>query len=168
MTARQGTMTYHIVDKYGIPGQTSVTVSIDDTTTVAQVLTDLSSFSNDLSTLTQGVGVKESVLIEIPTGNDPSTALGDIEKGALLNFANATTTFKTGIYIPDVAPAILNGSGLIDLTNTDVQAFITFVTSVHTAITIVTKGLQALTALVDALLSFRKHRKPLSRKTTET
>jgi len=167
MTLKQGTMTAHIQDKYGIPGQATVTVEVDDTKTVAQLLADLSTYSGDVSTLTQGVIVKESVLLEVPTGNDPTTALGDIEKGALFNFSNASTTFKTGIYIPDVAPAILNGSGLINLSNTDVTNFITFITTAHTAITVVTKGLQALNALVDALLSFRKHRKPLSRKTME-
>jgi hypothetical protein len=167
MTAKQATMTAHIVDKYGIPGQATVTVSADDTKTIAQLLSDLSTYSGDISTLTQGIVVKESVLLEVPTGNDPTAAAGDIEKGALFNFGNALTTFKTGIYVPDVSPAILNANGLVDLTNANVTNFVTFVTTAHTVITVVTKGLQALNRLVDVLLSFRKHRKPLSRKTTE-
>lgn len=167
MTARQATMTAHIVDKYGIPGQATVTIEADDTKTIAQLLTDLSTYSGDVSTLTQGIVVKESILLELPTGNDPTAALGDIEKGALFNFSNASTTFKTGVYIPDVAPAVLNANGLVDLSNADVTAFITFMTTAHTVVTVVTKGLQALTGLVDALISFRKHRKPLARKTLE-
>jgi hypothetical protein len=56
---------------------------------------------------------------------------------------------------------------LVDLTNTNVTDFITFLTTAHTVITVVTKGVRALSALKDALISFRKHRKPLSRKTKE-
>lgn len=167
MTQKQGTMTAHIVDRYGIPGQCTVTVEVDDTKTVAQMLADVSTFSGDVSALTQGIVVKESILMEVPTGNDPTTATGDIEKGALLNFANALTTFKTGAFIPDVSSAVLNANGLLDLTNANVTAFIAFMTTAHTAIRVVTKGLQALSGLVDALISFRKHRKPLARKTTE-
>jgi hypothetical protein len=160
-------MTAHIVDKYGIPGQATVTISIDDTKTVAQLLTDLGTYSGDIAPMTAGVIVKESILLEVPTGNDPTLAAGDIEKGALFNFNNASTTFATGVLIPDVSPSILNANGLVDLTNANVTAFIAFMTTVHTVITVVTKGLQALTTLRDALIAFRKHRKPLSRKTTE-
>lgn len=167
MTARQGLFSLAMVDKYGIEGNTQSFVEIDDTKTVAQLLADLSSWSDVVAPLSQAVGTRERVILEVPTGNDPTTAVGDIEKGTLWNFGNASTTYAQGMWIPDVNPSILNSSGLVDLSNVNVTAFITFMTTVHTAVTLVTKGLQALSNLIDVLISFRKHRKPLARKTKE-
>jgi hypothetical protein len=168
MAAVNAVMSAHIVDRYGIPGQSAAFISIDDTKTVAQLATDVGSYVNEIQNLTDGAVVKGSVLIELPgSGTLPSAAIGDIEKGGLFNFNNATDSYAQGQLVPDISHLVLNGAGLIDLTNVNVTNFITFMTTAHTAITIVTKGVRALTALRDALISFRKHRKPLTRKTLE-
>jgi hypothetical protein len=121
----------------------------------------------DIAPLTQGVITRVKYILDQPTDFDPSGAVGDIEKGALFNFSNATDRYAYPIFIPDVNPSILTTAGLVDLTNADVTAFITLVTTAGTVITAVTKGVRALTGLIDALISFRKHRKPLARKTKE-
>jgi len=168
MATYVGTMSADIVDKYGIPGQIPLTVNIPDTATLAQIASDVASFVADSQPLSQGTVMGATLKLNFPrAGADPTAALGDIEKGALFNFNNATTTFATGILVPDVAPAILNASGLVNLANSDVVTWITWLTTAHTAITVVTKGVRALTTLRDALIAFRKHRKPLSRKTKE-
>lgn len=166
MATVNGLISIQIDDAYGIESSTDFFITIDDTKTVANVETDVAGLVNVVESLTQGRVTSSDVRIFLP-GGAGVTPLGDIEKGALFNFGNATDHYKQGFWIGDVAPSILNSNGLIDLTNTDVQNFITFMTTVHTAITIVTKGVRALTALRDALISFRKHRKPLERKTTE-
>jgi hypothetical protein len=168
MTSYIGTLSGQIVDSYGIPGQTPLTVTIPDTATLAQIASDVAAMYDDLQPLTQGTVIGATLKLDFPkAGADPSAATGDIEKGALFNFNNATDPFATGIIVPDVAPAILNGSGLVNLSNADVTTWITWITTAHTAITVVTKGIRALTTLRDALISFRKHRKPLTRKTKE-
>jgi len=157
----------HFVDAYGIPGQSPYFVTLDDTKTIAQLDTDLSSLIVDVAALSQGVATSIVCIITRPTGIDPTTALGDIEKGGLFNFNNAADSYATGLLVPDINPSVLTATGLIDLTNAAVVAFITYITTAHTVITVVTKGVRALTALRDALITFRKHRKPLARKTTE-
>lgn len=167
MATRPGIFTVGVVDKLGIVGTAPVMVEIDDSKTLSQVITDLSLYAGKVAALSQGVTTYSKVTVKLETGNDTSTALGDIEKTAVFNFANASDAYAQAAIIPDVNPSILNVDGKIDLTNADVTAFVTFMTSVHTAITVVTKGVRALTALIDALISFRKHRKPLTRKTKE-
>jgi hypothetical protein len=163
-----GVISAHIVDSYGIPGQAPIFVTMDDTKTLAQLATDVVSYVNEVKNVTDGVITKATVLIELPgDGDAPTTATGDIEKGGLFNFNNATDSYAQGFLIPDISHLVLNGAGLIDLTNVSVTNLITFLTTAHTVITVVTKGVRALTTLRDALISFRKHRKPLSRKTKE-
>jgi len=166
MATRNGVVSIGVADAYGIEATTPYFVTIDDTKTVAQLMTDVLDLVEQETLLTQGDLNQASVTIVALSGST-SSALGDVEKGALFNFSNASDSYATGYWIPDVNPVILNSSGLIDLTNADVTAFITWLTTAHTVITVVTKGVRALTSLKDALISFRKHRKPLSRKTKE-
>lgn len=167
MAQVQGVVSVRLIDQYGIPGTTDYFVTADDTKTIAELNTDVVTLLNKELALTQANEVEAVISLVSHRNSDPGPGTGDIEKGGLFNFANATDPYKQGYWIPDIAPAVLNGSGLIDLTNADVTAFITFLTTAHTVITVVTKGVRALSSLADALLSFRKHRKPLSRKTKE-
>ena len=165
MATLNGLISVETVDSYGITGITNYSVTVDDTKTVAQAMTDLNTIVSAQQVLSQGATSKASIRLEMSgLGGTPA---GDIEKGALFNFSNASDAYATGYFIPDVNPSILNASGLVDLTNSDVTAFITALTTAHTAITVVTKGVRALTALKDALIAFRKHRKPLARRTKE-
>lgn len=167
MATIQGLMSAQITDQIGVTATTDAFVTIDDSKTVAQLQADVLSWANAVEALSQGNLTK----YEVRTITDVvpvSAAGGDVEKGSLFNFDNASDPYASGYWIPDINPAIQTSSGQIDLTNTDVAAFITFMTTAHTAITVVTKGVRALTALRDALVSFRKRRKPESRRTRVT
>ena len=166
MATQQAVMSAQVTDTYGITATTDAFITIDDSKTVAQVIAEVGGWALLVQELSQGSVKEYSFRVIAPTVS-PSTAAGDVEKGGLFNFLNASDPYAQGYWIPDIAPAVLNSQGLIDLTNTDVNAFIAFMTTAHTAITVVTKGVRALTALKDALISFRKHRKPLERRTTE-
>jgi len=166
MATYTGTMSAHIVDQYGIPGEAQVIIELDGTKTLDQLAADVAAYNLVVQPLTQGINPETQVRINFE-GASVTGAAGDIEKGSLWNFDNASDSYAQGVYVPDIQPAILNTSGLIDLTNTDVTNWITYLTTAHTVITVVTKGIRALTSLRDALISFRKHRKPLSRKTKE-
>jgi hypothetical protein len=157
----------HVVDSYGIPGQAAFFVGLDSTKTIDQLSVDVDDLVTIVQGLTEGIPVEGTVTMRFVTALDPSTAVGDIEKGGLFNFNNSSTAYATGYLIPDISSSILTAQGLIDLTNTAVTDFITYVTTAHTVITVVTKGVQALTHLRDALITFRKHRKPLTRRTKE-
>jgi len=166
MATQQGLMSAEVTDRYGITATTTAFITIDDTKTIAQLLTDVNDWATDLNPLTAGNITKVNVRIE-GTALGTGAGAGQIEKGGLFNFDNASDPYATGYWVPDIADGVLDANGLIDLTNTDVTTFITFMTTAHTVITVVTKGVRALSALRDALLSFRKHRKPLERKTKE-
>jgi len=166
MAVVNGIMSLRVVDSYGIDATTDANITIDDTKTVAQLMTDVGSWALLVGEMSQGM-VNEYWVKVHAAPVSPHAADGDIEKGALFNFNNATDIYATGFQVPDVNPSILNSSGLVDLTNTTVADFITFMTTAHTAITVVTKGVRALTSLRDALINFLKHRKALSRRTKE-
>jgi len=168
MATRQGLVSIRYIDGYGITGSTDFFITIDDTKTIAELMTDVVNLENVTSALSQANEYKTQVTIIADPGSTPVPGLGDIEKGGLFNFSNVSDDYKTGYLIPDINPDILNSSGLIDLSLTAVTDWITYLTTAHTVITVVTKGVRALSALVDALITFRKHRKPLSRKTKET
>jgi len=162
-----GVASIKIVDAYGIAATTDYFVEVDDTKTIAQLMGDLGTLGGLEQGLSQGNVVERNVKLQATiTPGGPAT--GDVEKGALFNFNNASDPYAQGYWIPDVAPSVLNAQGLIDLSNVNVSDFVTFMTTAHTAITVVTKGVRALTALRDALISFRERRNPLSRKTKET
>lgn len=166
MVSYLGTMSAEIEDAIGIVGTAPAFVQIPEASTLTQIAADVFEYAAAAQALTAGSLKRVNVRLNFEVA-DPPAATGDIEKGALLNFNNAFDAYAQGQFIPDVAPAVLNAQGLLDLTNADVTGFIAFMTTAHTAITVITKGVRALTSLKDALISFRKHRKPLSRKTKE-
>jgi len=167
MAILQGLVSVRFIDQYGITGSVPFFVEIDDTKTIAELMTDVGTLASDTEALSQANEYRTEVTIIQDPGTTPVPGTGDIEKGGLFNFSNATDDYKQGYLVPDINPAVLNGSGLIDLANADVTTWVTYLTSAHTVITVVTKGVRALSGLVDALIAFRKHRKPLSRKTKE-
>lgn len=166
MATKNAVLSCSIEDAYGIRATTDAFATVDDTKTVAQMMTDVGAWALLNQEMSQGSLVEYSVRV-VDGLVSPATPAGDIEKGGLFNFSNATDHYAQGYWIPDINPSVLNAQGLIDLTNVTVTDFITFMTTAHTAITIVTKGVRALNGLIDALISFRKHRKPLARKTKE-
>jgi hypothetical protein len=166
MTMHNGFISVEFIDAYGIPATTLYNVTVDGTQTVQLAVDEMTALAGLEAVLSQGSNVKTRLTLEF--AGIGGAAAGDIEKGGLFNLSNGTDTYLTGFLVPDIAPTVLNGAGLIDLTNADVLTWISWLTTAHTAITVVTKGVRALTALYDALITFRKHRKPLSRKTKET
>ena len=161
-----GLVSVQITDAIGITGTTDYFIEADDSKTIAQLMADALSLANAEDAISQGNLTEYSVKLIVPV-TPGGAASGDIEKGGLFNFNNASDPYAQGYFVPDIAPSVLDAQGRIDLSNVNVTAFITFLTTAHTVITVVTKGVRALTALKDALVSFRKHRKALTRRTKE-
>jgi len=159
------TVSYTWVDKYGIPASTLFNIKVADSKTLAQIQTQIAADLTVTNALSQGVPISSTFSLRVLTEIDPSTAVGDVEKTALFNFDNGTDAYAYGVDIPDVNPSILDVNGLVDFTNADVTAFIDQLTSAGTAYSYTEEAGNPLTAARDALISFRKHRKQLSRKT---
>lgn len=165
MATVRGIATVHYADFYGIKGQSMYNVNVDDTQTLSAIGTTLFALRDVVNPLSQAENVL--VTLRLDYAGSGGTPVGDIEKGALFNFNNNTDVYATGELVPDVNPAILNPQGLIDLANTAVVNFVNFIKGTHTGLIVTTKEGNALANLKDALITFRKHRKPLSRKTKE-
>lgn len=159
------TVSYTFVDAYGIPAAVLFNIKVADSKTLSQIQTEIAADLATVTALSQGIPISSSFTLRVLTDIDPSTAVGDVEKTALFNFDNGTDSYAYGVDIPDVNPTILDVNGLVNFANSDVVAFTDMLTSAGTAYSYTEEAGNPLTAARDALISFRKHRKQLARKT---
>src|SRR5215831_429249 len=99
MATQQGLMSAEVTDRYGITATTTAFITIDDTKTIAQLLTDVNDWATDLNPLTAGNITKVNVRIE-GTALGTGAGAGQIEKGGLFNFDNASDPYATGYWVP--------------------------------------------------------------------
>lgn len=165
MAVRKGTLSLKIKDDNGAVASTAVQANIDDSATLLVALNDLQNWAGAVDPVIGGVIEKAYLTIEYdPTSvkSDP-VAGSDITQTGTFNFTQSGNPYLQGVVLPSIADSKVVG-GKIDLTDTDVNNLVDFITTAHTAITIVGRVFSALVALVDALFSFRKRRKAISRR----
>jgi hypothetical protein len=165
----EGTLSAELHDAIGVPASHIQYLSIPDTVTVANLHTLVNGYVGVLDPITGAQIDKMIVKITLPFSGAKSAPIAgsEVEKTGLFNFEQAGSFYKFGIDVPAIAASVLNSQGLIDLTNTNIQNWITFLGTVTAGVTFVSKFINALVALLDALISFRKHRKQESRRTIE-
>lgn len=169
MATYEGLLSAELHDVIGTPSSTNLYLKVPDTVTVANLATFVQDYSAVLDPITGAQIDRMSIKITLPFSGAKSAPIAgsEVEKTGLFNFEQTGSFYKFGIDIPAIAASVLTTGGLIDLTNTNVQAWITFLGTVTAGITVVSKFLNTLVALLDALISFRKHRKQESRRTIE-
>lgn len=162
-------LSYKIQDKEGV--ETAHSIFVDGPS--SGLLSDLQDYAAAYATVLDGItdGIIVSGRIDVPmstlSGLKTTAGPNDVEKTGLFNFANSSSRYKIPEDVPAVAQAVI-ASGRIDLSNTNVQAWITFLETTSHTISAVSKFLLVLQNLVDAVLTFRKHRKLLIRRSFET
>lgn len=169
MASVYGIESFTIVDRYGTKKPTQLPVSIADSQTLAQLVTDWGATGTVLDGVTDGQIVGGHILIpRQPLGGWGSSpgASSFVERNGNFNFNDNTTKYKFPISVPSFDQA-LEAAGKIDLTNAAVAAFVSLITGGFTGGTFVNTGYHVLTALADAFLSTRKSRKQLDRSTYE-
>ncbi len=163
-----------IKDSAGVTATVVVFTAYDATTeTVSALFGNYVALGGVIDTLTDGQILEGRIII--PVFPDPSwkaapVADSNVEKTALFNFRPDGTKYRTGIDIPAAAGAILDAKQRIILTSTPVVNLISNITgSIGGSSTVFaqSKASQALKVLVDAVTTFRKHRRSLDRVTTE-
>jgi hypothetical protein len=166
MATKHGRVSYKILDNLGVTVSMPIYVAVDDTKTVAQALTDANLIGQQIDPIIDGQILQTSMAID---GGPPSGAksspvsTAEVERTGLFNFDQATSPYRFGVDVPSIADAkIVNGK--IDLTDADIIAFLDVLTAAGTALTPESTSLYTLVALLDALLTFRKHRKAESRR----
>ncbi len=163
-------LSVQILDALGVV--TTHTLFIDAPSTVT--IANLQTFANDYLPLLDGitsgmiVGVKVDVPLNVVAGlKSAPVAASEVERNGLFNFGLSGSKYKNGILVPSISESLLV-NGKIDLTNAAITNWISFLHATTLGITIVSKFLVALQGLVDALLTFRKHRKAENRRSIES
>lgn len=157
-----------VLDILGVSTAHDIFVEVPDTATVAQVATYFQDYAAVLDGITDGQPTDGHVTVKIkPTGvKTAPVASSEVEKTGLFNYAQAGSTYKAGIDVPAIADTVIV-DGRIDLSNAGVQAWRDFVIATLTGIHAVSKFQNDLTALLDALITFRKHRRAENRRSFE-
>jgi len=162
-----GSVSFTGQDALGVPTNFNADISFDDTKTAANI----STYVNDLFdhfTPTSDAGWDSIAVTLYPTVNNPTSVGPDsiAERTGLFNFSQAAGRFKYGVDVESIAESLLV-NGKIDLTATEITNWVDYLVAAHTGFTLISKAAQALVALIDALISFRKKRKLESRRSFE-
>lgn len=160
---------FTLLDEFGTKGVCLVNALIDPAATITSLNAQWSNILGLLDLITSGqiIGSHYRVLPVITGVKTAPVAGSRIEQSAVFNFSASGTGYKQGVLVPSIRNTMIT-AGKIDLTNADVIAFFTaLVTAVAGVLEWTSANRQALLALLDALLSFRKHRKQLARSSFE-
>ena len=157
-----------VLDILGVSTSHAIFIDVPDATTVAQLVAYAQAYEAVLDPITDGQPTAGHITVRFtPSGVKSSpNASSEVEKTGLFNYAQAASQYSQGIDVPAIADATIV-SGRIDLTNTDIVAWRDFVLATLTGVHAVSKFDNDLTALRDALITFRKHRRAENRRSFE-
>jgi len=163
----QGSLT--IRDELGVTATLPFFLEGPDTATLANVRTAIDAIASAADPIIGGQIVEATVTFHpgLPGGiKAVPAAASRVEQTGLFNWSNATTPYKFGIDVPSLANSKISG-GKVNLADADVEAFIDIFEAAIGVFTAVTAGYDPLVALLDVALTFRKHRKSLTRSSKE-
>ena len=162
-----GNYSFSIVDGLNTRATATLPVTFADTVTLAQLQTGWAAMEVLIQAIVDG-SVDRGGLNFGFTVSSPSAAAdaSRVEQNGIFNFLIGTTGKRLGVAVPSLSDAVISG-GLIDLA----APVATFTNAVTAAITgggsyTTPQGVD-LGALVDAFVSFRKHRRQLRAHTIE-
>ena len=162
-------LSVEILDHLGVTVSHDIFIENADTLTLANLNTFAATYLNVLDPIIDGqiTAATFKVKATLPTGiKTAPAATAEAERNGVFNFSQANVPYKNGIAVPTIADSVIV-NGKIDLTNTSIQSWITVITVVSSGITVISKFLNALQNLVDAFISFRKHRRAELRRSFE-
>lgn len=158
-----------VVDELGTEASTVAYLMVDPTEPLAALAATAQAWATAIDGVIGGQITKVSAVLlpGLPAGLKVAPAAGSrVEQTAVINFKDATSGHRFGMAIPSYADAkILLGK--VNLSDAQVQAVVQLITTVTGTAAFSTPARLVITAAVDAILSFRKHRKSLSRSSFE-
>ena len=170
MATKHGRVSFRIQDKMGVVTSMPIYLSIDDSKTIATALSEANILGQKVDGITDGQILDFSISIDGATVSGAKSApvsTAEVERTALFNFKQATGPYRFGVDVPAVALSLIT-NGKLDLTASPVTAFVAAMIAAGVAVTPESTSLYTLAALLDALITFRKHRKAESRRSLET
>jgi hypothetical protein len=158
-----------IVDELGTEASGTYYAMLDPSQTITAALAAWTSLATAVDAVIGAQITKGRVdLITLPPGGAKAAPVAGsrVEQTGLFNFVATGTTHRFGSDTPGFADTKIS-AGKVNLADADVQALITLLTTVITVLTWCNEHQQALATLKDAILSFRKRRRQLSRTSFE-
>lgn len=169
MATRHGHLSVQMLDKLGVSVSAFIPVAVDDTKTVAAALGDVTTATQRLDQVSDSQIMKAGLTILGPIYGSAKTApaaTAENERTGLFNMRQNTSPYKFGVDVPAIAESLIT-NGKIDLSQAVITALITYLTTAGSALTPETTSLYLMSALADALLTFRKHRRAENRRSFE-
>lgn len=159
---------YKIKDYLGVETSHLIDFVAPEATTITQLQTFVSGYTPVLDAIIDGQIILLTLSLDMNiAGAKSSPVVGNpVEQTGLFNFSQSGVTRKFGIDVPSIANEVI-ANGKVDLSNADVTAWKDWITAAHSGISVVSAYLLDLVALIDVLLSFRKKRKALNRRSFE-
>lgn len=153
-------------DYQGVQSSHELTVKIPDTTTLAQLVTDVAAYCTVLDPLTGAEGINVWLRLNIPsTGlKTGPVAAQEMQNGALFSFGKTGMGGKTSIVVP-AWDSSCDTSGKPDPTKTEVNAWISWIQANGTHLAVVTRERVTLTGFLGVRSNGRNHRKALTKNT---
>lgn len=170
MAIKHGRVSFRIQDKLGVITSMPIYLAIDDSKTIATAINEANILGQKVDAVTDGQIIDFSFTVDgvhVSGAKSAPVSTAEVERTGLFNFSQSTGPYRFGIDIPALAVSLIT-NGKIDLTASPVTAFVAAMIAAGTAVTPESTSLYTLAALLDALISFRKHRKAESRRSLET
>jgi hypothetical protein len=167
----QGRFSYTVIDELGTESSVPFYVLLDPALTVGDMLVDANTTTAQaLDKLTDGqITQVRAAVLSNPIGvKNAPIAASRVEQTGLFNFFNTSNTRRFGEALAAFKSSLIV-NGKINLSATDVVNFITLLTTAFADGEYATNEYIPLAggSLADALLSFRKRRRQLSRSSAE-
>lgn len=168
MAAIQTHLSVRLLDGLGVTASQPYYFQVDDTNDLATLTTAFQAFITDLDAVTSAKPTEAvlELVIPLPTVKANPATGSEVERGGLFNFLQENIKYKFGVLIPSLSSTfIVNGK--INITGA-LSTFIALFTTIGGDAEPVSTSANALTALSDYLITFRKHRKAESRRSIAT
>jgi len=167
MATQYGIASISITDDLGVTASHDVFVSLDDSTTLASILTQVNAYLTLVKPLTDGKSNSARLTVQFePTDFNASAATGKaIDTTGLFTFAQASSPYKFSVDIPAIADAVIT-NGKIDASNADVAAWVEWWASAHSGVRGITKFRNNTAGFLKSGVTTRKHRRALTRSST--
>ena len=164
MANSQAQYSLTLVDDTGAEASTYTGVQLLDTTTLAAVVTEYTTWADAVAAASDCAAVRGTIRI-IPTvtpAEGKPVADSSVEKVAIVNFKTAESPHRQGFEVPGLAASLLTGRAI----KVDTGALRVLIDLMKTT-PFTNPYAQLYTAFSDVFLAFRKRRKEVMRATVE-
>jgi hypothetical protein len=163
MATLLGALSYRLKDAEGIIYNHDVFFTFADSAALTAVEAFAAAYAGVLDGLTECQIIKQTLRVVLGTSGLKSAPVADSDgqETLLLNFALATSFYSYGDDIPGELDAVIV-NGRVDLTNTALAAYTTFMTAAHSGFTPTNEFGEAIAAVNSGAETFRKKRKQLN------